>query len=152
MPISALRAELRMAAASDRVLKSNKAFEKITQTERGRPSSNRAKSVQDFLLRAWRVSPCTTRSRGARRAPHISCGVISRFGTSPTGWSWVFKNGTTTHPTNPEVAPCRAPVLGPRFVVGMLEVYRANLQTFFGRLRCIFLGQARSGAPQHGLC
>ena len=55
-----------------------------------------------------------------------------------------------THPTNPEVAPCRAPVLGPRFVVGMLEVYGANLQTFFGRLRCLFLGQARVGAPQHG--
>ena len=57
MPIGALQPELRMAAASDRVLKANKAFEKITQTERGRPSSNRAKSVQDFLLRAWRVSP-----------------------------------------------------------------------------------------------
>ena len=39
---------------------------------------------------------------------------------------------------------------GPRFVVGMLEVYRANLQTFFGRLRCLFLGEQRSGAPQHG--
>ena len=72
MPIGALRQELRMAAASDPVLKSVNAFEKITQTERGRPSSNRAKSVQDFLLRAWRVSPCTTRSRGTRRAPHIS--------------------------------------------------------------------------------
>ena len=57
MPIGALRQELRMAAASDRVVKSVNAFEKITQTERGRPSSNRAKSVQDFLLRAWRVSP-----------------------------------------------------------------------------------------------
>lgn len=57
MPIGALRQEVRMAAASDPVGRSNKAFEKITQTERGRPSSNRAKSVQDFLLRAWRVSP-----------------------------------------------------------------------------------------------
>ena len=57
MPIGALRQELRMAAGSDPVVRSNKAFEKITQTERGRPSSNRAKSVQDFLLRAWRVSP-----------------------------------------------------------------------------------------------
>ena len=41
---------------------------------------------------------------------------------------------------------------GARFVVSMLEVYRANLQTFFGRLRCLFLGQERLGAPQHGLC
>ena len=57
MPISELRAQLRMAAASDRVLNSKNAFAKVTQTERGRPSSNRAKSVQDFLLRAWRVSP-----------------------------------------------------------------------------------------------
>ena len=55
-----------------------------------------------------------------------------------------------THTTNPEVAPCRAPVLGPRFVVGMLEVYRVNLQTLFGHLRYIFLGRARLGAPQHG--
>ena len=57
-----------------------------------------------------------------------------------------------THPTNPEVAACQAPVLGPRLVVGMLEVYRVNLQTFFGRLRCLFLGQARLGAPLHSLC
>ena len=40
---------------------------------------------------------------------------------------------------------------GPSFVVSMLEVYRANLQTFLGRLRCLFLGQQRLGAPQHGL-
>ncbi len=57
MPIGALRQELRMAATSDPVGKANNALEKITQTERGRPSSNRAKSVQEFLLRAWRVSP-----------------------------------------------------------------------------------------------
>ena len=54
MPIGGLRPELRMAAASDPVLRSINAFEKITQTERGRPSSNRAKSMQDPLLRTWR--------------------------------------------------------------------------------------------------
>ena len=57
MPISELRPQLRMAAASDPVVRSNNAFAKVTQTERGRPSSNRAKSVQDIPLRAWRVSP-----------------------------------------------------------------------------------------------
>ena len=41
---------------------------------------------------------------------------------------------------------------GQRFVVGMLEVYRANLQTFFGRLRFPQHFRASSGAPQHGLC
>ena len=151
MPIGALRPQLRMAAASDPVLRSVHAFEKLTQTERGRPSSNRAKSMQDFLLRAWRVSPCTTRSRGARRAPHISCGVISQFGTSPTGWSWVFQNGTTTHPTNPEVAPCQNRLFGLRCWLYMPKVFEPNLGGQLSCLRRLFLGQARLGAPVHAL-
>ena len=107
--------------------------------------------MQDFLLRAWRVSPCTTGSRGARRAPHISCGVISQFGTSPTGWSWVFQSGTTTHPTNPEVAPRQNRLFGLRFWLYVPTVFEPNLGGQLSRVRRLFLGQARLGAPVHAL-
>ncbi len=40
---------------------------------------------------------------------------------------YVFQADQLTHPTNPEVAPCRAPVFGLRFVVTVFPVYRVNV-------------------------
>ena len=44
-----------------------------------------------------------------------------------------------THPTNPEVAACRAPVFGLRFVVSVFPVYRVNLASGFRIFRALFL-------------
>ena len=60
-----------------------------------------------------------------------------------------LKKGQMTHPTNPEVAACRAPVFGLRFVVGVLKVYREHLATVFRYFQSLFLGQALEGALQH---
>ena len=58
----------------------------------------------------------------------------------------VFRNDLLTHPTNPEVAACRAPVFGLRFVVSVSTVYGDNLASGFGIFRALFLCQARLGA------
>ena len=58
----------------------------------------------------------------------------------------VFRNDLLTHPTNPEVAACRAPVFGLRFVVSVSTVYGDNLASGFGIFRALFLRQARLGA------
>ena len=42
-----------------------------------------------------------------------------------------IQKGPLTHPTNPEVAACRAPVFGLRFVVSVIEVYREHYQSVF---------------------
>ena len=60
-----------------------------------------------------------------------------------------FQNGPSTGPTNPEVAACREPVFWPRFVVGILEVYREHLQSILSGVRPLFLGQVHEGASQH---
>ena len=58
----------------------------------------------------------------------------------------VFRNDLLTHPTNPEVAACQAPVFGLRFVVSVSTVYGDNLASGFGIFRALFLCQARLGA------
>ena len=95
--------------------------------------------------------PGTTRTWGTRRAPHIACGVISRFGTSPTGWSWVLRNGTTTHPTNPEVAARQNRLFGLRCWLYMPTVLEPNLGGQLSRVQRLFLGRERLGAPVHAL-
>ena len=44
-----------------------------------------------------------------------------------------------THPTNPEVAACRVPVFGLRFVVSVFPVYRVNLASGFRIFSALFL-------------
>ena len=58
----------------------------------------------------------------------------------------VFRNVLLTHPTNPEVAACRAPVFGLRFVVSVSTVYGDNLASGFGIFRALFLCQGTLGA------
>ena len=43
-----------------------------------------------------------------------------------------------THPTNPEVAACRVPVFGLRFVVSVFPVYEMNLASGFRIFRALF--------------
>ena len=50
----------------------------------------------------------------------------------------VFQADQLTHPTNPEVAACRAPVFGIRFVVSVFPVYRVNLASGFRICRALF--------------
>ena len=49
-----------------------------------------------------------------------------------------FQDDRLTHPTNPEVAACRAPVFGLRFVVSVFPVYRVNLASGFRIFRTLF--------------
>ena len=56
-----------------------------------------------------------------------------------------IQKGPLTHPTNPEVAPCRAPVFGLRFVVSVIEVYREHYQSVFRFFRTLFLYGAHAG-------
>ena len=58
----------------------------------------------------------------------------------------VFRNVLLTHPINPEVVACRAPVFGLRFVVSVSTVYGVNLASGFGIFRALFLCQAPLGA------
>ena len=51
----------------------------------------------------------------------------------------VFRNDLLTHPTNPEVAACRAPVFGLRFVVSVSTVYGDNLASGCRIFRALFL-------------
>ena len=51
----------------------------------------------------------------------------------------VFRNDLLTHPTNPEVAACRAPVFGLRFVVSVFPVYEMNLASGFRIFGPLFL-------------
>ena len=50
-----------------------------------------------------------------------------------------FQEDLLTHPTNPEVAACRVPVFGLRFVVSVFPVYRVNLASGFRIFRALFL-------------
>ena len=51
----------------------------------------------------------------------------------------VFQADQLTHPTNTEVAACRAPVFGLRFLVSVFSVYRVNLASGFIFFRALFL-------------
>ncbi len=50
----------------------------------------------------------------------------------------IFQADQLTHPTNPEVAACRVPVFGLRFVVSVFPVYRVNLASGFRIFRALF--------------
>ena len=54
------------------------------------------------------------------RAPHIRPAPIIRNSMDVCVRKHVFRNDPLTHPTNPEVAACRAPVFWLRFVVRTL--------------------------------
>ena len=62
-----------------------------------------------------------------------------------------IQKGPLTHPTNPEVAACRAPVFGLRFVVSVIEVYREHYQSVFRFFRTLFLYGAHERALQHAM-
>ena len=49
-----------------------------------------------------------------------------------------FQDDQLTHPTNPDVAACQAPVFGLRFVVSVFPVYRVNLASGFRIFRALF--------------
>ena len=55
----------------------------------------------------------------------------------------VFRNVLLTHPTNPEVAACRVPVFGLRFLLSVSTVFRANLASGPLIFLAFYLGQGR---------
>ena len=81
-----------------------------------------------------------------RRAPHIRPASIIRNGMAVCVQKHEIQKGPLTHPTNPEVAACRAPVFGLRFVVSIIGVYREHYQGVFRFFRSLFLCQELLGA------
>ena len=67
------------------------------------------------------------RPRGTGRAPQTGPASIIRNGMAVCLQKHEIQKGPLTHPTNPEVAACRAPVFGLRFLLSVSTVFRANL-------------------------
>ena len=68
-----------------------------------------------------------TRPWGTGRAPQTGPASIIRNAMAVCARKHVFRSDPLTHPTNPEVAACRAPVFGLRFLLSVSTVFRANL-------------------------
>ena len=58
----------------------------------------------------------------------------------------VFQEDSLTHPINPEVAACRVPVFGLRFLLSVSTVFRANLASGPLIFLALYLGQGHERA------
>ena len=105
-----LRASVRNSAA---------AFREISLWEHGRSSSN-GSGLRASVRQTVGTGVCARPWR-TRRAPHIRPASIIRNGMAVCVQKHEIQKGPLTHPTNPEVAACRAPVFGLRFVVSIIE-------------------------------
>ena len=112
----------------------------------GRSSSNRSKSG---YARPFGTILVLADPHG--HGEHVGCLVSDPPPLSDTAMAvrvqkHNFQDDQLTHTTNPEVAACRVPVFGLRFVVSVFPVYRVNLASGFRIFRALFRYEAHGRA------
>ena len=143
---SRIREKWRWQSSLTSVRKFHSRFEKSQFGGHGRCTSNRPKSGYArpfgiiFVLGAAHVH--------GEQVGHLTSDPppLSETAMAVCVQKHVFRNDLLTHPTNPEVAACRAPVFGLRFVVSVSTVYGDNLASGFGIFRAFLLCQGTLGA------